>query len=527
MIRMMKRSHVILAVLLAVSLLVTGCGGQAATPPAEKKPVGPPAPAKKTLRIGLSAEPDSLDPHLLTMTAAMRVMEQMYSSLLRLSPTLEIQPDIAKEWMVNKEGTVFTFKLRSDVKFHNGRGVTAEDVKYSIERMIDPKVASPWAYLFADLDSIKVIDATTVEIKMKKPAAFLLAALATPFVAITPREVVQQKGDLKTTASGTGPFRLKEWVPGQRIVLEKYPDYHEKGFPKVDEIIWTFTEDPRTREQQLLSGAIDLDIDVPLTSIPTYKNSKGIEMLGGEVVSYSYVLVNTTRKPFNDVRVRQAIAWALDREEVVSVAVDGHGVPLLGGCLPSNHWAYSNLVVYPKPDQAKAKQLLSQAGLSAGLKLEIIAAKATAGVAQVIQQQLAKVGITATILQLESGAALTRIRAKDFDLQVTQWGTLIDPDDFLYPMFVTNGGWNRSGFSDPQVDKVLTQGRSVLDPSERKKIYLEAEKLIAEKAPYVFLYRPKRYAAFQSYVKGLKHEAANTRLSLREVTVDKPAQTTK
>ena len=490
--------------------------GVMAAGPAQGQQAGPP----QVLRVGLNAEPDNIDPHLLLQTESMRVMEQMYSSLLRLSPTLQIQPDLATKWQVSEDGKTYTFTLRQGVKFHNGRPLTAKDVQYSLGRMADPKVKSPWAYLFADLSEIRVVDDHTVQIVMKAPAAHILAALATPFAGIVPREAVDQYGNLKTKAVGTGPFRLVEWVPGQRIVQERYKEYHVPGLPKLDRVEWLFIEDPSTRVQQLLSKTIDLDIDVPLGTMPDYQRAAGVKVVGGEVVSYYYLAFNVKRKPFGDPRVRQAIAWQVNREEIVTLAADGQGTPILGGPIPSSHWAFAKLVVYPRVDAEKARRLLAEAGYPAGFSYEMMTRKGEAPIAQAVQQQLRKIGIDARIVVAESGAYNNRLyKEHDFDGVASRWGTLIDPDDFLYGQFVTGGGWNPYGFGNSDVDQLLKQGREFLNPDKRREIYRQAEQRIAELAPYVFLYRPKRFAAFQAYVDGLQHEVANTRLSLRETRV--------
>ena len=511
----MKLGHVIIAVAILSLLFVGGCG-RSATPTEE--PEAPTDPM--VLRIGLNAEPDNLDPHLLVQTESMRVMEQMYSSLLRLSATLEIQPDVAEEWSVNDEGTVFTFKLREDVYFHNGRQVTADDVKFSIERVVDPDVGSPWSYLFGDLDTVAVVDEFTVEIVMKEAAAHVLAALATPFVSIIPEEATADEG-LRTQGVGTGPFKFVEWVPGQHIVLEKNADYHHEGLPLLDELRWVFVEDPTSRVQQVMSGTVDLDIDAPLESITAYRGDDNIEVLGGEVVSYYLLGINSAREPFDDVRVRQALAWAVDREEIVDVAARGFGSPLFGGPLPSNHWAYSGVEIYTAPDAERAKELLAEAGYPDGITLELLTRPGEEGIAQVVEQQLAAAGITATINRVEAGAFNQRVWTEgDFDVVCSRWGTMIDPDDFFIH-FQTDGGWNPYGFGHPGIDDLILQGRRVMDQDERKTIYGELEALVAEQVPYVFLYRPERFAAFGDSVEGLQHEAANTRLSLRETKVSR------
>ncbi|MBI4279013.1 MAG: hypothetical protein HY660_11200 [Armatimonadetes bacterium] len=473
-----------------------------------------------SLRVASIGEPDNLDPHLLLSTQAMRIMEEIYSSLLRLDEKLNLHPDLATSWEISPDAKAYVFKLRRGVKFHHGREFVADDVKFSIDRMRDPKVASPWGYLFEDLDRVEVTDPYTVRVIMKKPSSQLLTMLASPLTAMVPRDMVEKQGDLKKGGSGTGPFKFVEWVPQQYVRLVRNPAYYARGMPYLDELIFVPVTDETSRVTSVLAGTNHMDIQVAPKHFEQYRRSGKVDLMGGEVVSYIYIGFNTRKAPFSDWRVRQAVAWTVDRQQVVQLSAFGQGRPLLGGPLPAGTWMSSGLVVYDRPKLDKAKRLLAEAGYPQGVKGEVTVGAGTVyvDVAQVIKQQLQPAGIDLEIKVLEGGAVSRAVwKEHSYQMNLTHWGTLVDPDEFLYAMFHTKGGWNPTGFGDSKLDEILEAGRRVLKQDERRKIYRDAEQRIAELAPYVFLFRPIRYAAIAKEARGLKHEMGNTRLLLREV----------
>ncbi|MBC8492526.1 MAG: ABC transporter substrate-binding protein [Chloroflexi bacterium] len=475
-----------------------------------------------TLRIGLMDEPDNLDPHYLLSTASMRVMEVMYSTLVRLDENMDFEPDLATAWEASEDGTTYTFHLRRGVKFWcNGREMVADDVKYSIERLSDPDGGSPWNYAWGDLDRIEVIDDYTIRVVMSKPSAQTVAQIATSWTAIVPKEFVEEHdGSLKTAACGTGPFKLVEWIPYQHIKLARNEDYYDPELPYLDELIWIPIQDETTRSQQVLAGELDVDLQVSPKFLSSYETASNIKLVSGPVCSYSYLSLNAAREPFDDQRVRQAVAWAIDREEIIEVIAFGQGTPLKGGLIgPETHWAYADIVVYPEPDLDKARQLLAEAGYPDGLEVECLSVGGTVheDICTIVKDQLAEVGIDVQISAMESGAVSQKFWTEhDFDFRATRWGTWIDPDDFVYGEFHTKGGWNPGSCGYEELDKLLDEARAVVDREERKLLYKEIDRLIAEDACYVLLYREIRNAGVQNYVMGFKHEAGNTQLSIRD-----------
>lgn len=478
-----------------------------------------------TLRVALAREPDSLDPQFLLTTEALRIVEQLYSSLVSVDQDMNIVPDIAEEWEINDDATRFSFKIRSGVMFHHGRELEAADVEYTARRIAD---GSPYSYIFTDLDDITVPDPSTITFTFNRPAAHFLASMAPRWTGIIPRDIVEEVGPdgMKTSASGTGPFKLVEWNPLQHVVIERNADYWESPYPYVDEIIWTPVEDEVSRVNQVLSQTLDLDIDGPGRLFDSYAGASEIETIEGPVASFVYLAFNAGRPPFDNVAARQAVAWALDRQQIVDFVVDGHGVPLTGGPIgPDSHWAYSGLEIYTEPDAERARALIIEAGVTEGTEVTLVAASGGtfADVAQVVQQQLAPLGIRVNIEAIEGGAANNRVvQEHDFDLTVRRWGTMIDPNDFTGEFFYSDGAYNFVQLQDSDLDAMLDAAIAVPDQEVRKTLYAEIEEYLAvEAVPYAFLYRPTVFAAFQSSVQGLLHETANTRISLKQVWLDR------
>ena len=511
------------AALAACGLLTrTGFGGASALAAPARQ--GEPK-AGGTLRLALAHEPDSLDPHYLLTTEAFRIVEQLYSSLVSLDKDMNIVPDVAEEWTINDDATRFDFKIRPGIMFHHGREIEAADVEYTARRLAD---GSPYEYIFRDLDEIQVPDKSTITFTFTRPAAHFLAAMAPRWTGIVAREIVEEAGmeGMKTSASGSGPFKLVEWSPQQQVVVTRNENYYESPYPYLDEIIWTPIEDEVSRVNQVISGTMDLDIDGPGKLFDTYAGGAGIEVLEGPVCSFLYLGFNAARPPFDKKEARQAVAWAIDRQQIVDFVANGHGEPIAGGPIgPESHWAYNGLEIYTAPDPEKARALLEEAGVAEDTEVVLVttAGSAWADIAQVIQQQLAPVGINVRIEAIEGGAANTRVFDEyDFDLTTRRWGTMIDPNDFTGEFFYSTGSYNFGRLKDPRIDEMLDEGIAIPDQEERKAVYAEIERYLAEEAvPYAFLYRPTVYAAYHSFVRGLQHETANTRLSLKEVWLDR------
>ncbi len=476
------------------------------------------------MKAAMQVDATSLDPHLSSSYSSSLVIEQVYSGLIQFDANMNITPDLAESWTMSDDGLVYTFKIRKGVKFHNGREMTTDDVIYSLNRVKDPQGGSPRSYLLTDVKSIETPDADTARITLTKPFAALLSHLDTT-MAIVPKEVVQQNGDLSKVMVGTGPFKFVEFVPNTHATLVRNDNYHEEGVPYLDGLIWMPIPDDPTRTANIKTATVDFADQIPQKDIKSLQNERGIQLASGPSTLHDYLMLNCTRKPFTDVRVRQAIATAIDRKVMTDTILFGYGTPLDGGIIPKWHWAYANLHIYPKPDIAKAKQLLADAGYPNGFPLTISAGSnysAQVQAAEMLKDQLKQIGIQVTPSPQEWGTYIdTVVTKKDFDAAIIGWIGAIDPDDWFYGRFHTGEQWNTSGYSNPEVDKLLEQGRTTTDQAVRKPLYNQAEQIIVTESPFVFFYLYDQYEALRDSVKGYMHMANNSKNTFKRTWIAK------
>jgi peptide/nickel transport system substrate-binding protein len=506
----------------------------AAPKPAEAKPTEAPKPqaapaaVKKggVLIIGADVNPVGLDPALTTAFASVAIYEQMYSSLGTLEyATNKVKPDLAESWK-NVEPNVVEFKLRQGVKFHGGREVTAEDVKYTFDRLMDEQLAVPLRSYLGPGFSTQVVDQYTVRVKNDAVFAPIVSVLADRRpTAIVDREVVEKNGDLKNADAGSGPFRLVEYTPDVKVILERNGSYWEKDLPILDRIEFRIIPEETARVAAIRSGEVDLTVLKDPKNARLLRDDKNISL--NDVPSFwrSASPFNIAHKPLDDVRVRQAVSYAIDRQEIINTVLLGDGVPT--GPLPpgETEWAIpvndENFPTY-KYDPDKARQLLKEAGAD-GLKIGIQAAPAYAPdipTAQVLQAQLKKVGIDLQIQQMEWAAVLQAQRDGTFDLNLTFNTNRPDPDTYLSVAHSTSGS-NWGKYSNPKMDELIDKGRTTTDLAERKKIYADVQKLFATELPYLFLYVIKNYEPARLHVKGYTPMASGYRLALKETWLDK------
>jgi len=475
------------------------------------------------LKAAMQVDVTHLDPHFIDSYSSSLVTEEIYEGLVQFDPDMNVQPSLATSYDISEDGLTYTFKLKKGVKFHNGREFVVDDVVYSINRVSDPKGGSTQQYLLASVQSTTAADADTAVITLSSPFAPLIIEL--PAIVIVPQEVVKEKGDLKTTAVGTGPFKFVEFIPNSHAKLERNDDYHVEGVPYLDGIEWQPIPDDPTRTANIKTGSVDFADQVPQKDIDSLGTEKGVVLVSGPGTLNDYLILNVTKKPFDDVRVRQAIAWTIDRQAMTDTILFGHGRPIDGGIIPDWSWAYSDLHVYTQPDIDKAKQLMADAGYADGFDMTIGAGasyNAQVQAAEVLKDQLKQININVTPKPEEWTTYISQtINPKNFDAAIIGWIGAIDPDDVLYPRFSTHGSFDESSYNNPQVDDLLDQGRTLQTHDERKPVYNQAEAMVVDEAPEVFFYFYDQYEALRDYVKGYKHMANTSKLTFKYVWLDK------
>lgn len=481
-----------------------------------------PAPQPKaggTLIIGKGREAVGLDPHKVTAASSFEIIAQVYNQLIELQDDYNPAPELAESWE-NPDDTTFIFKLRRGVKFHSGREMVAADVKYSFERIMNPDTASPWASQLASIERIETPDDYTVKILLKEPYGAFMSTIASTWAAVVPREVVEKEGDLQKVMVGTGPFALEEYVQDVRTVLKSFKEYWG-GAPLLDGITYLIMPDEATRLAALRTGEIHMTSIADPTAVGLAARSEGVKVASQPTTDYYLWGFNCQRKPLDDVRVRQALSLIVDRQAVLDAVLFGEG--LVAGPIVSTlgDWALpvEELPFY-RADLEKAKTLLAEAGYPEGFDLTITASPAYPqfiSIALVLQRQLKAAGINVTLDQVEWGTFVKKWRERDFDTFVSYNASGNDPDRALYPALVTGGSVNAFQFSDPGVDELLTKGRTTVERDARIKIYQEAEKVIAEKAPLIFLFTRTEFVGLRENVEGFKLSPVETYRSLKQV----------
>jgi peptide/nickel transport system substrate-binding protein len=480
-------------------------------------------PAGVTFTIGVDQEVVGLDPNLVTAFSSFRRIDFLYNKLVRYNDRLQIEGDLAESWEYQDSRNV-TFKLRRGVKFHSGAEMTSEDVKFTLERVLDPATRSPGRSFIDVISQIETPDKYTVRLKLSLPLASLLSGLASANLAVVEKAAVQRSGNLQRTVAGTGPFMLAEWVPDNFMRLVKNPNYFRRGLPKIDTLMIRIIPDQASLLAGVRTRALDMATINQGPVITAARREASLNVMQKAGLNLRIFSFNTTRKPYDDARVRYAFAWAIDRQAIVNTAEFGFAA--VSGPIPaSTPWATpaSRLPSYA-PNVARARQLLSEAGYPNGFSTRIVTSPTYEGgvaVAQVIQEQLRAIGVNATLDTIEWGTYINRWVARDFDTMIELRGGDPDPDRFLYRTFHSTGAVNNFLFKDAPIDRLLERGRVNVEPDARKAIYADLEKALIEAAPAIFLYTPMETQVLQGYVRGFKVIGNGALYYLEEAAVER------
>ena len=497
--------------LMTMMLVFTACRGDDGETPAGEKVV---------LTIGLQSDPSSLDPHMATDAAAIRRTENMYNTLLTYTLVYgEVAPSLAHSFEVSEDNLVYTLFLEEGVLFHSGREMTAEDVVFSINRIREEGVR---AAHFDQVADIVAVDSHTVELILSEPFAPLLTYLAHPANVIVDREVVEENDGLANVGGGTGPFKLYNWEVGTSLTLDAFDDYWE-GRPELDRVVFRTIVDATARATALRNNEIQMIIDVTDIELSVLEDAEGIVVETVTGTFWEYMGMNCERPYLDDVRVRQAIAHAIDRDAINEVVKMGNATVLTTANIPPTHEMYANLNVFPARDVERALQLMEEAGLSDGIELEMIVGsdwqyQVDAG--QMISQQLADIGIDVTISALESGIFFDMLGDGDFDLTIVGWTGFVDADEFFFNIFHSEGRFNQQNFVSPELDELLLAGRSTMSSEERFEIYKDVQYILATEAPMAFLYMNNFTVAMQENVQNFVVHPTSASFWLKDVVLD-------
>jgi peptide/nickel transport system substrate-binding protein len=411
------------------------------------------------------------------------------------------------------------------VLFHNGREMTATDVEYSLNRILDPESGSVRASDLGPVAGVNVVDAYTVEIVMSESFAPLLAALSGEWCAVVPREVVEENGDLKKVAVGTGPFMLEEWILEDHLTLIRNPDYWEAGLPYLDKVIFRPMPDEVSRITALTTETVDLLMSIPAREIERLEALDNVTVFGGSSTIWTFVGFYHNKPPFDNLKVRQAVAMAVDRQSALDIAWGGAGRVSTCGPLGTDFWYGCDDVIFPpEGDVEEARRLLAEAGYPDGFSTTIkVPADYSFHVAegQLVQAALEEIGIEVEYIGQEWGTHSQDKANGDMELFIGGYIGFIDPDPLFYGVFHTDGGFNHQGWSDPVVDALLESAKAETNQEVRAILYKEVSRRLAEQVAAVFLCNPGRYGAQLVKVKGFERFANDRLLSLKYTWIAK------
>ncbi len=467
----------------------------------------------------LNANPTTLDPALIVDVTGGTIAAKIFNGLVRLGPGLKVAPDLAQSWSVSADGLRYRFVLRSGVRFHSGRELRAEDVRYSLQRVLSPATRASQTWVLDRIDGaddfmagrakslrgIRVIDDRTVEITLSGPYSPFLYLLTMPTAYIVPAEDVRRWGDdFSAHAAGTGPFMLESWQPSRAVVLRRNDAYFE-GAPAVKGLVYRVIPEELTAVAEFELGNLDV-LQIPPSEFMCYIRSakwKGL-ISSQETISTNYLGMDCSRPPFDDPELRRAVSMAIDRARILRTIEEGRG-QLADGPVPAalRRWPP------PKPyafDMARAREIIKarHAGGTV-VNFYITADQQVVDMAEVMQSYLKDAGLDVRIVQLEWSGFKAAVNEGKADMFSLSWfADYPDPENFLAPLFLSTNfgaGGNRTRYSNPEVDGLIRQGEAATTEAERDRSYAQAEEIIVHDAPWVFLWHRTDYFVRQPRVK--------------------------
>jgi peptide/nickel transport system substrate-binding protein len=454
----------------------------------------PAAAQKDTLTVALVSHAATLDPHMHFERVGILVNINMFDSLLHKNRKLEYEPSLATSWKAVND-TTWELKLRKGVKFHNGDTMTAEDVKFSFDRVLDPKKKSPQYGNIRAVKEVRIVDPETIRIVTDKPFPLLLERLV--FFPILPKKHLEKVGDEAFGSSqpvGTGPWKLVEWKRDQSIKLEAF-DQHWRGKPPFKTLVFRAIPEISTEVAELKTGGIDLMRNVPPDIVPELKTHAQTYVSSAPILRTHYVELDMRVAPFDKKLVRQAANYAIDREAIVQKLMAGLGRVVPATVHPAAFGYDPSITPYPY-DPKKAKELLAQAGYPNGVDITLHSASVEfRPIFEALAQMLTEVGIRTTPKAWDPGPAWNKFfqgEGKATHGYYGNWGyySVFDADAILHPLYHTEaGGWVGKWYTRVEgLDGLIDQGRSSVDPARRKQTYAQVQRILKEEAPNIFLF---------------------------------------
>ena len=482
-----------------------------------------------TLRLGLDVDAGTGDPRLAQDTSAFRLRELLFNGLVYIESDYSPTPDLAESWE-NPDDQTWVFHLRQGVQFHDGQELTAEDVKYTYETILAEDFGAPLRTFYEPIQSIEVVDDYTVK--------FSLDSVYGPFLSfmdmgIVPKSVAEAQGeDFGNNPIGTGPFRFVDWQRGDTIELEAFDD-HFNGHPKVDQVLIKVVPDNSARAVAIESGDLDF-IHSPVSpqDVKRLQETAGIQVDRLPASGYTYINLNLADPALADIRVRQALAHLVNREQILETIYKGIG-QIANSPIPQGMWAYTDDVQGYAYDPDQAMALLDEAGWVLGddgirqkdgqpLTLTVRTHSEDPDrrqVIEVLQAEFSKVGIQADTNVAEWPSYFADIQEGNYQVAVVGWLNLTNPDRAMSRAFTLDGPSNYGKYENEEVDRLIKDARATLSQDEAKVMYQEASRIIAEEVPYIFLQYQEYIAVYQDNLTGFEPNPVVNWRSLKDVSL--------
>ncbi|MBA4348687.1 MAG: peptide-binding protein [Thermodesulfovibrio sp.] len=476
-----------------------------------------------TITIGLLSDAKRLLPLLASDSASAEISGYIFNGLTKYDKDIKIIGDLAESWDISPDGLKITFHLRRGVKWHDGAEFTAEDVLFTYKTVTNPNIPTPYSSIYGPVKKVEMLNRYTTKITYKEPYA---PALESWGMGIIPKHVLEGKDltspEVNRHPVGTGPYKLKEWVTGQKIVLEAFNDYFEKK-PNIDRFIARIIPDTATMFLELKFGGLDfMGITPPQYKLQANTDffNKYFQKFRYPAFGYTYLGYNLLNPMFSDKRVRQAIAYAVNKNEIIAGVLLSYGTPCTGP-FPPESWAFNASVKDYEYNPDKTIKILSELGwkknarglLEKNGKTFIFTVITNQGnesrlkAAQIIKEQMKKVGIEMNIKVLEWQAMLHEfIDKKRFEAVIMGWALSRDPDiyDIWHSSKTKEGEFNFISYKNEEIDRLLIEGRQTFDMTKRKKIYHRIHEILAEEQPCTFLYVPDALPVLHKRFKGVE-----------------------
>jgi peptide/nickel transport system substrate-binding protein len=491
------------------------------------------------IKIGSFQNIDTLDAHNTTFITACAIHNNIYNGLLKITSSdgksVDFKPDLAREWEVQGD-RVHVFRLHKGVTFHNGDPCTSADIKWNLERVKDKAQAPIHAWKLGLLESIETPDPQTIKLSFAKPYPFLRVAFTGSTgragTILSPRAVKEKGKAYGRNPVGTGPFKFVEWKEGDYIMLERFPNYWEKdaaggALPYLDKLQIKFIIEPSTLVAALKTGEVDGINNVSPQFVADLRKDGKLNVFTAVGGNWRCLHMNLAKEPFSDKNLRRAVAFAIDRKEILDRVEFGEGIIAHGPLSPPMGGFYDAAFETGKNGQyfdlEQAKALMKQSKYPNGTEVMLLSGNAgtVPRQAEVLQAQLAKIGIKVNIELADAPTFRRRwLQERQWDLVQVQWDADLDPDETLYPELHSGEAWNAGKWANADFDKMVEGARSENDFKKRKKFYEEAVRLIVEDAPVAIMLHLNEQKVFHKYVKGFQMVPAGL-IDMHRVWLDK------